>query len=99
MSFDDFFRRDRHDPVYWVAERSIRVPLVMIAAALALAREVTSFFVIGDDALDGPLGDPDSGCDFTQSDLRLLRNANQNVGVAVRYASIILPRWAGAIHK
>jgi len=64
-----------------VAERSIRVQLVMIAAALALAREVASFFEIGDDALHGPLGDPDSGCDFTQSNLRLLRDANQNVGV------------------
>ena len=31
--------------------------------------------------LHGPLGDPDSGCDFTQSNLRLLRDANQNVGV------------------
>ena len=66
---------------YRVAERSIRVQLVMIAAALALAREVACFFEIGDDALHGPLGDPDSGCDFTQSNLRLLRDANQNVGV------------------
>ena len=66
---------------YRVAERSIRVQLVMIAAALALAREVASFFEIGDDALHSPLGDPDSDCDFTQSNLRLLRDANQNVGV------------------
>ncbi len=64
-----------------VAERSIRVHLVIIAAALALVREVASFFEIGDDALHGPFGNPDSGCDFTQSNLRLLRDANQYVGV------------------
>ncbi len=66
---------------YRVAERSIRVQLVIIAAALALVREVASFFEIGDDALHGPLGDPNSGCDFTQSNPRFLRDANQNVGV------------------
>jgi hypothetical protein len=64
-----------------MAERSIRVQFVMISAALALAREVASFFQIGDDALHGPFGDPNPGCDFTQSNLRLLRDANQNVGV------------------
>jgi len=66
---------------YRVAERSIRVQLVLIAAALALVREVASFFEIGDDVLHGPLGDPDSDCDFAQPNARLLRDANQNVGV------------------
>jgi hypothetical protein len=65
---------------YRVAERLIRVQLVMIAA-LALAREVAFRFEIGDDALHGPLGDSNSGCDFTQSNPRLLRDANQDVGV------------------
>jgi hypothetical protein len=50
---------------YRLAERSIRMQLVKIAAALAPAREVASFFEIGHDALHGPLGDPNSGCDFT----------------------------------
>ena len=36
---------------------------------------------VGGDALHGPLGDPNSGCDVTQSNLRLLRDANQNLGV------------------
>ena len=63
-----------------LARRIVSTQLI-IAAALALAREVASSFEIGDDALHGPLGDPDSGCDFTQSNLWLLRDANQNVGV------------------
>ncbi len=79
---------------YRVAERSIRVQLVMIAAALALAREVASFVEIGDDALHGPLGDPDSGCDFTQSNLRLLRDANQNVGVIAQKRPVKFGRVA-----
>ncbi len=62
-------------------QRAVQVHLVAIPPPLARAREVTSFFEIGDDALHGPLGDPDSGCDFMQSNLRLLRDANQNVGV------------------
>lgn len=79
---------------YRVAERSIRVQLVTIAAALALAREVTCFFEIGDDALHGPLGDPNSGCDFTQSNLRLLRDANQNVGVIAQKCPVKVGRAA-----
>jgi hypothetical protein len=77
-----------------VAERSIRVQLVMIAAALAFAREVACRFEIGDDALYCPLGNPNSLCDFPQSNLWLLCDANQNVCVIaqkrpvnVRYAA------------
>jgi hypothetical protein len=77
---------------YRVAERSIRVQLVMIAAALALAREVASFFEIGDDTLHGSLGDPDSGCDFTQPNLRLLCDANQNVGVIAQKRPVKIRR-------
>ena len=76
---------------YRVAERLIRVQLVMIAA-LALAREVSCFLEIGDNALHGPLGDPDSGCDFTQSNLRLLRDANQNVGVIAQKRPVKVAR-------
>jgi hypothetical protein len=66
---------------YRVAEGSICMQLVVIAAALALAREVARSFQIGDDALHGPLGNPNSVCDLTQSNLWLLCDANQHVCV------------------
>ncbi len=62
-------------------QRAVQVHLVAIPPPLARAREVTSLLEVTHDPPDGPLGDPDSGCDFMQSNLRLLRDANQNVGV------------------
>ena len=75
-----------------VAKRSIRVQLVMIASSHAPARGVASFLEIGDDALHGPLGDPNWGCDFTQPDPRLLRGANQYVGVIAQKRPVKLAR-------
>jgi hypothetical protein len=46
-----------------VADRSIRVQLVMIASAFAPARAVVCFFKIGDGTFHDPLDDPDSRSD------------------------------------
>jgi hypothetical protein len=76
-----------------VAEWSIRAHFVTIAATLALARDVPCCFEIGDDALHGPLGDPNSGCDFAQPNLRLLRKTNQNVCVIAQERPVNVGRF------
>jgi hypothetical protein len=64
----------------------------MIAATLALARQVACLFEIGDDALHGPLCDPNPDCDITQSNPGLPGDANQNVGVIAQKRPLKLGR-------
>jgi hypothetical protein len=58
-----------------VAERLIRVQVVMLAAVVELGGGIACCFAICYNAFHGLLGDPKSGCDFTQSKLGLRRDA------------------------
>jgi hypothetical protein len=64
----------------------------MIAATLARVRQVACVFEIGDDALHGALGDPNSGCDFTQASPRFVCDANQYVGVVTKERPVKIGR-------
>ena len=64
-----------------VPKRKIGSDLVAIPTTLANSLEVPSFLQLGDDPLNGALGDPDQLSDVAHPHLRLPRNAQEDVRV------------------
>jgi hypothetical protein len=64
-----------------VAKGKLGLHLVAVAAAMSLTQHIALLDQLGENFVSGPLGDPDRGCNITQSDTGILRNAEQNVGV------------------
>src|SRR2546429_9480493 len=54
---------------------------VVVAAAVALARDVPGGGEVADDAMGGALGDPDRLADLAQADAGILGDAQQDLGV------------------
>jgi hypothetical protein len=64
-----------------VAQGALGVELVSVAPAFPDTREIAALLEVGDDPLHGALGDPHSHRDLAKADLRLARNAQQDVPV------------------
>ena len=64
-----------------VPKRQIGSHLVAIPPTMATPLEVPSFLQLGDDPLNGALGDADEVSDVAHPHLRLPRNAQQDVRV------------------
>jgi hypothetical protein len=54
---------------------------VVIAATVAPARDVAGGCQLGHDPVSGPFGDPDRVADLAQADARVMRDAEQHLGV------------------
>lgn len=64
-----------------VGEWLVGVHCVVVAAAVAFARDVAAVGEFGDDVVGGALGDPDAVADLAQTDPGVLRDAEQYAGV------------------
>ena len=64
-----------------MTQGQVRLDLVAIPPALALAQHVALFDQLGEDPMGGPFGDPDGGGDVPQSDSRIMSHAGKDVGV------------------
>lgn len=65
----------------WVGERKIGSNRVLVAPAVALAREVPGVHELADDAMGGAFGDTYCLSDLTQANPRILRDADQDASV------------------
>lgn len=64
-----------------VGEWLVGVDCVVVAAAVAFARDVAAVGELGDDVVGGAFGDPDAVADLAQADLGVSRDAEQYAGV------------------
>jgi hypothetical protein len=64
-----------------VGEGQVGLDRVVVAAAVALARDVVGGGELGDDAVRGAFGDPDRLADLAQADAGVVRDAEQHLGV------------------
>ena len=65
----------------WVTHQTVPVDDVLIAAAEATALEEAGLDQVGDDALDGSLGDPDVDRDISQPHFGITGDAEQDLRV------------------
>jgi hypothetical protein len=72
-----------HGPMHLddMPQRLIAVDSVAVLTAFPCAGDVTRLFELGDDALDGALGDTNPISDVAQSVFRILSQANKHVSV------------------
>nr|WP_275937566.1 hypothetical protein [Nannocystis exedens] len=64
-----------------VAQRLVRVHDVQVATSASVAGDVSRLFEFGDDPLDRSFRDADCLRDVAQTDLRVLRHAEEHVRV------------------
>ena len=77
----------------WVTHQTVPVDDVVIAAAEATALEEAGLDQVGDDALDGSLGDPDVDRDISQPHFGITGDAEQDLRVVV---TNVQPRGGGS---
>jgi len=65
---------------FW--QREVRLDLVAVAAAVLLLDDVAGPGQVGDDAVGAALGDVELGRDVARADPRVVRDAQQDPGVA-----------------
>jgi hypothetical protein len=73
-----------------VAQGAVRVELVAVATSFANVREIAGRFKVGNDTLNGALGDSDPKGHLALPNLPLSRNAEQDVRVIAQEG----PIWA-----
>ncbi len=72
---------------------SVEANLVDVVAALLVADDISGFHQISDDAVDGSLSDSHETADVHETDLRVLRDTEQHVGMVGEEC----PRWDCAV--
>ena len=80
---DDFLEKFRYrDPLFeGMAKGSLSVDRVSISSSVLLTGDDGGLLELGNDALNGPLGDADLGGDISEPRFRIAEQTHQNMSV------------------